>query len=113
MAADAYAKMIAAQLIIMLPYARTEEESKAHNVYRPISVKAGIGLALQGMLPMGAYLYYMSEVVNWQYIIFIPCLVMYFLYMLISRRLHGYTGDCCGAVFLLVELSVYLTDIAA
>ncbi|MBR5326348.1 MAG: adenosylcobinamide-GDP ribazoletransferase, partial [Prevotella sp.] len=36
-------------------------------------------------------------------------LVMYFLYLLIWRKIHGYTGDCCGAVCLLVELSVYLT----
>ena len=33
---------------------------------------------------------------------------MYLLYMLIWRRLGGYTGDCCGAVCLLVELTVYL-----
>jgi adenosylcobinamide-GDP ribazoletransferase len=33
---------------------------------------------------------------------------MYFLYLLIWRKIHGYTGDCCGAVCLMVELSVYL-----
>ena len=31
-----------------------------------------------------------------------------FLYLLIRRKIHGYTGDCCGAVCLLVELSIYL-----
>ena len=46
--------------------------------------------------------------VAWELVIFIPALVMYFLYMLIWRRLGGYTGDCCGAVCLLVELTVYL-----
>ena len=25
-----------------------------------------------------------------------------------KRRLQGYTGDCCGATFLLCELSFYL-----
>jgi adenosylcobinamide-GDP ribazoletransferase len=44
----------------------------------------------------------------WEMIIFVPCLVMYFLYLLIWRRLRGYTGDCCGAVCLLVELAVCL-----
>jgi adenosylcobinamide-GDP ribazoletransferase len=34
--------------------------------------------------------------------------VMYFLYLLIWNKLRGYTGDCCGAVCLLVELTVYL-----
>jgi adenosylcobinamide-GDP ribazoletransferase len=46
--------------------------------------------------------------VDWQLLIFIPAFVMYFLYMLIWRRLHGYTGDCCGALFLLTELTTLL-----
>ena len=25
------------------------------------------------------------------------------------EKVDGYTGDCCGALFLLIELSVYLT----
>lgn len=46
---------------------------------------------------------------RWDTLIFVPCIVMYFLYLLINRKLHGYTGDCCGALFLLIELSFYLT----
>lgn len=108
LAADPYAKMVAGQIIMMLPYARTEEESKAKTVYRNIDVRAGISMALQGLLPMGIYLYLAADVVNFQYVIFAPCLVMYFLYLLIRKRLRGYTGDCCGALFLLSELTVYL-----
>ena len=33
---------------------------------------------------------------------------MYLLYLIIWNKLRGYTGDCCGAVCLLVELAVYL-----
>lgn len=106
LAADPYSKMVASQLIIMMPYARTEETAKNKTVYRKIDWKAGVGLAIQGLLLMAAYLWY--TVLSWEIIIFLPCLVMYFLYLLIWRRLHGYTGDCCGAVCLLVELSVYL-----
>ena len=47
--------------------------------------------------------------VDWQLLIFIPAFVMYLLYLLIWRRLRGYTGDCCGALFLLIELSTILT----
>lgn len=107
-AADPYAKMLASELIMMMPYARTEQEAKNKTVYRRMSVPAAIGLAVQGLLPVGAYCYYLSAVVDWQMLIFLPCLTMYFLYLLIWRRLRGYTGDCCGAMFLLVELSVYL-----
>ena len=46
--------------------------------------------------------------VNWQVLIFTPAILMYFLYLLIWRRLRGYTGDCCGALCLLTELATLL-----
>lgn len=106
LAADPYAKMVTAQLIQMMPYARREEEAKAKTVYRKPDWKAGISLAIQGLLPMVLFLYLTG--LPWEMVIFLPCIVMYFLYLLIWRKLHGYTGDCCGAVCLLVELAVYL-----
>lgn len=105
-AADPYSKMVTSQLILMLPYARKEEEAKSKTVYRKMEWKAGVSLAVQGLLPMAAFLYLTR--LPWTMIIFMPCLVMYFLYLLIRQRLQGYTGDCCGAVCLLVELTVYL-----
>ena len=112
LAADPFSKMVTSQLILMMPYARTAEQAKNHTVYRKPSVKAGIGLAIQGLLPLAAFLWLMKEQIDWSLLIFPPCLVMYFLYLLIWRRLRGYTGDCCGAVCLLVELSFYLSLIA-
>ena len=109
LAADPYAKMLTSQLVTMMPYARREEEAKAKVVYRKISVVSGISLAFQGLLPLGLFIYYTG--MTWQTLIFIPALVMYFLYLLIWRKIHGYTGDCCGAVCLLVELSVYLINV--
>lgn len=105
--ADPYAKMLSAQVIQMMPYARTEEDSKAKNVYRRMSVRAGIMLFIQGFLPMAVFLWTFKDYINWQVIVFGPCLLMYFLYLLIWRKLRGYTGDCCGALFLLIELGVY------
>ena len=106
LAADPYAKMVTAQLISMMPYARKEEEAKNKTIYRKMQWPAGISLAIQGLLPMGLYLWYTG--LPWELIIFLPCLAMYLLYLLIWNRLRGYTGDCCGAVCLLVELTVYL-----
>ena len=111
--ADPYAKMVTAQLIQMMPYARTEDTAKNRTVYRKFDVKAGISLAIQGLMPIGLYIYIMYARVDWQLLIFIPALAMYFLYLLIWRRLRGYTGDCCGAVFLLVELVTLLTTLIA
>ena len=108
MVVDPYAKMLSAQLIQMMPYARNEDTAKNHTVYRKFNVKAGISLAIQGLLPIGLYCYYFSDKVNWQLLIFIPAIIMYFLYMLIWRRLRGYTGDCCGALCLITELATLL-----
>lgn len=106
LAADPYSKMVTSQLVSMMPYVRREDEAKNRTVYRKISWQAGVSLAIQGLLPMVAYIWYTG--MRWDLIIFIPALVMYFLYLLIWHKLRGYTGDCCGAVCLLVELTVYL-----
>ena len=90
----------------MMPYARSEAEAKAKTVYRKFGAWAGVSLALQGLPPMLFFIWMMG--LDWQTVIFIPALVFYLLYLLIWHRLRGYTDDCCGAVCLLVELSVYL-----
>ena len=106
LAADPFAKLVSCQLITMLPYARREEDAKNKTVYRKISVPAAICLTLQGVLPMLLMLWLTS--IRWYFVLVVPCVVMYFLYRVIRRKLGGYTGDCCGAVCLLVELSIYL-----
>ena len=106
LAAMPYARMVTTPLIMMMPYARREEESKAKVIYRDIDWLAGISLTIQGLLPMAAFLWMTN--VSWELVIFIPCVVMYFLYLFIWNKIRGYTGDCCGAVCLLVELTVYL-----
>ena len=105
-AADPFSKMVSSQLVNMLPYARREEEAKNKAIYRKPSLAAGLSLTVQGLLPMALLIWLTS--INWLYLIAIPPLVMYFLYLLMLRKIKGYTGDCCGAVCLLVELSVYL-----
>ena len=115
LAADPYAKMLSAQMTQMMPYARTEETSKAHTVYRRMSILSGILLAIQGLLPLGIFTFLTSNLSpltsqpSWQWLLFVPCLTMYCLYRFVWHRLRGYTGDCCGAFFLLIELSIYLT----
>lgn len=107
LAADPFAKLVSCSLVTMLPYARNEEEAKNKTVYRKISVPAAIGLVLQGLLPM--LLMFWLTSIRWYFVVIVPCLVMCFLYLLIKRKIGGYTGDCCGAACLLVELSIYLT----
>ncbi len=118
LAADPYAKMLSSQLVMMMPYARTAETAKNHTVYRRMTTRTGIMLAVQGLLPIGLYIWWGAEggglktaAPDWQMLLFLPCLMMYFLYRLIWSRLRGYTGDCCGALFLIIELTTYLAAI--
>ncbi|HEY9551183.1 MAG TPA: adenosylcobinamide-GDP ribazoletransferase [Prevotella sp.] len=117
---DPFCKMLAAQLTQMLPYARSEATAKSGIAYRRFSLGAGFGLLLQGCLPMAivwalyrfgplAELHAMGYLFMPIQAFFIPGLVLYFLYLLLHKKLGGYTGDCCGAVFLLIELSFYAT----
>lgn len=108
LAIDPYAKMVSAQVVQMMPYARTEATAKNKTVYRKFSAAAGVCLALQGLLPIGLYILWLQDRIDWTMLIFLPCLTMYFLYLFIWRRLRGYTGDCCGALFILIELTAYL-----
>ncbi len=110
-AADPFAKMLAGQIVQMMPYARDENEAKAKVVYRKVSIVGGISLAFQGLLPAIPLLLWGGLTGHLEWLVFAPCLVMYFLYLKIWHTLRGYTGDCCGAMFLLVELTVYLTAV--
>ena len=104
--ADPFSKMVTSQLVNMLPYARREDEAKNKTIYRKPSLAAGLSLTVQGLLPMALMIWLTG--ISWYLVIAVPALVMYFLYLLMQRKIQGYTGDCCGAVCLLVELAVYL-----
>ena len=106
LAADPFAKMVTSQLVSILPYARREEEAKNKTVYRKPTLAAGLLMSVQGLLPMILMIWLTG--ISWYLVVCLPVVVMYFLYLLILRKINGYTGDCCGAVCLMVELSVYL-----
>ncbi len=102
-AGDVWSKFIAAQLPNVLPYARKEEDSKAKTVYNRMSAVVWIRTFIFGVTPLLALLspkYWLAAL--------IPVIVFYVLYALMNKRIQGYSGDCCGATFLLCELSFYL-----
>ena len=111
LAADPFSKMVTSQLVSMLPYARREEEAKNKTVYRKPTLAAGLLMSLQGLLPMVLMIWLTG--ISWYLVVCLPVVVMYFLYLLILRKIRGYTGDCCGAVCLLVELTVYLVAVSS
>lgn len=104
--ADCWGKFCASQLINRLPYARKEEESKAKVVYHRMSgTERGLN-AIGGLLPLCLL---PPETAMPGCIASLWMLV--FLIRRMRQRLQGYTGDCCGAAFLLCELTFLLSGL--
>jgi len=99
---DPLAKWIASQIVNLLPYARAAEQSKVGAVYRRMTPGVWAISAAAGVLP--ALLWLPSEL--WGAVA-APAAVMAGLVWAMRRRIGGYTGDCCGAAFLLCELAFY------
>ena len=100
---DCWGKLCASQLINFLPYSRKEEDSKAKVIYNRMSGKELFFCIAGGVLPLLLLPSYL-----WVALI-APCLVLVFLIRMMKRRLQGYTGDCCGATFLMCEMAFYLS----
>lgn len=104
--ADPLAKSTALSLVIGLPYARKAEAAKVQTVYNsPRGLRLALSLlpgiiafcvlfALHGYCVLGGLM--------------LMLLVMAFIFLLLHRKLGGYTGDCCGASFLLCESAFYV-----
>ena len=113
---DIWSKWCASQIINFLPYARKEEESKIKKIYDRMSpTRFILGFAF-GLLPL-LYLIFLNTNANYYVVgatfIFAgaiaPIITMLLLMLYMKFRINGYTGDCCGAAFLLCELSYLLT----
>ena len=100
---DCWGKLCASQLINFLPYARKEEDSKAKVIYNRMSSKELFICIMGGTLPL-----WLLPLSLWGALV-APCLILAFLILLMKRRLQGYTGDCCGATFLMCEMAFYLS----
>ena len=111
---DAWSKCCAAQLINLLPYARTEETAKNKTVYQRMTLPELLlcfffGLAPAFVMLFGLHLF--PAGFGWH--LTVPLVVTLLLAGLMKRRIQGYTGDCCGAAFLLCELAFYLASMIA
>jgi adenosylcobinamide-GDP ribazoletransferase len=104
---DVWCKFVSSHIINILPYARKEEEAKNKTIYqRMTALEAFVG-AIIGCLPFVLFLpkYYWPALLA-------PVVVFILLVWLMKRRIQGYTGDCCGALFLISELAYLLTCLA-
>ena len=104
---DAWSKMCAAHIINFLPYCRNAEEAKIHTIYERMTSKEWGACIVFGLLPAILFLPYELYPA-----LLAPMAVTALLILLMKRRISGYTGDCCGATFLMSELSFFLVSLA-
>lgn len=103
-AADPFSKFCASQLINLLPYAR-KEGAKNNISYRKMTAPTFILNLLFGglpLLPLSLYHPLLSLAA------IAPVAAMLCLTVYMKRKIGGYTGDCCGATYLICQLSMIL-----
>lgn len=101
-ACDAWSKYAASNIVNFLPYARKEEEAKNHTIYNRTGFWAGLAGCIGGALPL------LLLPVSYIAAAVVPLIVAPLLFMLMKSKIQGYTGDCCGATFILCELCMWL-----
>lgn len=84
---DVFSKWMSSMIVCFLPYARNAESAKSKLVYA------------KGGMP---YLTMLASLLT------LNAPVLFFLFRWMKRRIGGYTGDCCGATFLIMETFNYL-----
>jgi len=103
LAGDPFSKAVSGMVINRLPYTRPEEEAKIKTAYSPMTGKEYVIAILFGFIPLfGLPDVYLIGAV------FFPIFSWYLLTSLMKKKIGGYTGDCCGALFLFCELSFHL-----
>lgn len=105
-AADAFSKFCAAQITNLLPYARPEG-AKNGILYSRMSIGKWIVCMAGGAIPLGIAAYFIG--VDMLFAALPPIFIMLALVVRMRRQIGGYTGDCCGATFIICELSFLLT----
>lgn len=104
LAADPFSKFCASQLINLLPYAR-KEGAKNRISYSRMTFLQFILNLIFGCLPLLPLLLY--EPITSLAVLF-PLLSLLCMGLYMKHRIGGYTGDCCGATYLICEVSMIL-----
>lgn len=101
-AGDAFGKLCAAYITNILPYARREGPKNGIS-YSRMNFRKWLICFMGGILPLALAAYVLC--IEILYAAILPIFVMLYLVIEMRQKIGGYTGDCCGATFLLCELS--------
>lgn len=110
---DALAKGLSATIVYFLPYARTETDAKNRLVYVHTPWTERLLSCLLALAPLAACLWLVPNELpsptQWLLALLLPVGGCALLFGWMHRRLQGYTGDCCGATFIITETLLYLS----
>lgn len=117
--ADTYCKCISSLLIAQLPYARKDSEAKIQTSYAPMKISHHLPRILIALLPcIGLSMLtdedilcggFSTSILAYIIVALTPLAAELIIMRMIKKRIGGYTGDCCGAMFLICETTLYLT----
>lgn len=107
---DAYCKWASSTIVYFLPYARNAEQAKNKLVYAKVPVAEKIMSCLLGCIPfmaLGGFAFFCIPSC------FATIIVCAILFATMKKKIQGYTGDCCGASFIISELMFHFTLLAS
>lgn len=105
--ADTTSKYLSSFIIRFLPYARKADQSKNQLVYTHADTADLIVSSVTGLLPLACLSVFIGTFSLLCLIVCACCCAILFFFM--HKRIQGYTGDCCGACFIITELVFYVT----
>lgn len=112
-AADALAKGLSATIIYFLPYARPEADAKNRLVYERTPFVERLLSLVFAFVPLAVGILLVPDALptpaQWLLALLLPVCGCVLLFSWMHRRIKGYTGDCCGATFLITETLIYLS----
>ncbi|MCR5820203.1 MAG: adenosylcobinamide-GDP ribazoletransferase [Bacteroidaceae bacterium] len=110
--ADPACKGLCSTIVCFLPYAREEKDAKNRTVYARTPWDEGLMSLVVSIAPAIVFAALQTNSIacaETLALTAIPAIMVFACLLLFMRhRIGGYTGDCCGAAFLLTELTFYL-----
>lgn len=105
---DPFCKMVSSFITMRLPYARTVDASKIQAIYQQANTREILTTLFFGLLPITILSFWLPNA-TYLLAIITPIILFFCLTQWMKCKIQGYTGDCAGALFLLLEISMLLT----
>jgi len=112
--ADIMSKAVSSTIINALPYARKEAEAKNKLIYAQTTFSEKLWTLGTSLLPclILTFLFLQNVVISLCIGLLAAIAMRFLLVWYMRKKIQGYTGDCCGAMFILCEAAFYLGFLA-